>query len=171
VFQLILTKWGASSQPESNDDRIKLMKENASHFCEPFKSAFSWVKDDTLIYPDRFVSWKSPALWDNHDGRITLAGDAAHPMTPFRGQGLNNALQDGAAFCEALKSVVAGQRSLKEVIDDYDKEVYERGFKEIQISLKQAYANHHLDVFENSVLATQGMNRIPKPQEKGSEAK
>jgi 2-polyprenyl-6-methoxyphenol hydroxylase-like FAD-dependent oxidoreductase len=101
----------------------------------------------------------------NHQGRITLAGDAAHPMTPFRGQGLNNALQDGAAFCEALKSVVAGQQSLKEAINEYDKEVYERGVKEIDISLKQAYANHHLDVFMNSVLARQGMNRRPEPQE------
>ena len=142
------------------------MKNVASEFCEPFRSAFSWVKDDTYIFPDRFASWNSPAPWDNHSGCITLAGDAAHPMTPFRGQGLNNALQDSAAFCNALKSVISQQRSLKEAIDGYDKEVYERGIREIQISLKVGYATHHLDEFMKSAMATAGMKKMPVDETK-----
>jgi 2-polyprenyl-6-methoxyphenol hydroxylase-like FAD-dependent oxidoreductase len=160
-WQLILTQWGSTEQPEENEERMKRMKKVGSEFCEPFKSAFSWVKDDTYIFPDRFASWNSPALWDNHSGHITLAGDAAHPMTPFRGQGLNNALQDSAAFCDALKTVISGEKSLKEAINVYDKEVYERGVREIQISLKVGYATHHLDVFVKSQLASSGMKRIP----------
>ena len=144
---------------------MKRMKQLSSEFCEPFRSAFSWVKDDTYIFPDRFASWNSSALWDNHSGRITLAGDAAHPMTPFRGQGLNNALQDSASFCEALQSI-SEDKSLKEAIDVYDKEVYQRGVREIQISLKVGYATHHLDNFLKSTLATSGMKKVPTEEVK-----
>jgi len=86
-------------------------------------------------------------------------------MTPFRGQGLNNALQDSAAFCDALKSVISGEKSLKVAVDEYDKEVYERGVREIQISLKQAYATHHLDALIGSIIATRGLEKMSAKEE------
>lgn len=39
------------------------------------------MPDDTNITYDRMAYWV-PVSWDSRDGRITLAGDAAHPMTP-----------------------------------------------------------------------------------------
>ena len=49
--------------------------------CEPFRSAVMWMPDDTKITYEKMAYWV-PIPWGNHGGRVTLAGDAAHPMTP-----------------------------------------------------------------------------------------
>jgi salicylate hydroxylase len=36
-------------------------------------------------------------------GRVTLAGDAAHPMTPFMAQGANQGIEDALALAAALR--------------------------------------------------------------------
>ena len=47
---------------------------------EPFRSAFLALEKDAKIYCNRLSQWPTVA-WDNHKGSVTLAGDAAHPMT------------------------------------------------------------------------------------------
>ena len=61
--------------------RLKQVKEKAKVLPEPFRSANLWIPDDTHITYDQLAYW-IPIPWDNRDGRATLCGDAAHPMTP-----------------------------------------------------------------------------------------
>jgi salicylate hydroxylase len=56
----------------------------------PGGSGFQWGMYDRMPLP----RWSS--------GRLTLLGDAAHPMLPHLGQGVNQALEDAVALAELL---------------------------------------------------------------------
>lgn len=68
----------------SNEEQLVHLKGLAENFADPFRSAFTWLKDDQQVWYSPLKQWDPSLLehqWDNHDGRVTLAGDAAHPMT------------------------------------------------------------------------------------------
>jgi hypothetical protein len=80
-FQVVTSWLGKQDDSLDTAGRLAQVKEKASTMCEPFRSAVLWMPDDTKITYDTMAYWVT-APWDNHDGRVTLAGDAAHPMTP-----------------------------------------------------------------------------------------
>ena len=77
-----MTSWlGQRDTSLDHAGRLAQVKEKASVLCEPFRSATLWMPEDTLVTYDQLGYW-IPIPWDNREGRVTLAGDAAHPMTP-----------------------------------------------------------------------------------------
>jgi 2-polyprenyl-6-methoxyphenol hydroxylase-like FAD-dependent oxidoreductase len=80
-----LNESGNNGAPESRADRIKLAKEIAMLYCEPFRSLVLGIKDDDRVISIQ-ITEKFPKAWNNH-GRVTLIGDAAHSMSMFRGEG------------------------------------------------------------------------------------
>jgi 2-polyprenyl-6-methoxyphenol hydroxylase-like FAD-dependent oxidoreductase len=65
-----------------NKERLAQVKEKAKAYCEPWKSAFEWVPEDQPAWYFDLAVWDPSAHnWDTRNGRVTLAGDAAHPMT------------------------------------------------------------------------------------------
>lgn len=52
----------------------------AKKIAEPFRAAYLAMASDATIWCDRLAEWRT-VPWDNRQGRVTLAGDSAHPMT------------------------------------------------------------------------------------------
>jgi salicylate hydroxylase len=51
--------------------------------------------------------------------RMTLLGDAAHPMLPLYGQGANQAIEDGYVLAECLEPVLAGTGDIGSALQRY----------------------------------------------------
>ncbi|OCK81663.1 FAD/NAD(P)-binding domain-containing protein [Lepidopterella palustris CBS 459.81] len=165
VFQLLMS-WMNDPLPKAEDNdegRLAFLKKRSEKWAEPWKSAGLWVKEGTKIPNDPGTYWERAAQWDNRKGKMTLCGDAAHPMTPHRGQGLNNALQDSSNFVSAIKEAASGGNSLANAIDAYDKEVLERGTLEMQISLKQTIFIHNWETLMASPMVKMGMRQAKEP--------
>ncbi|KAI8167194.1 FAD-dependent monooxygenase cctM [Colletotrichum sp. SAR 10_65] len=156
-FQVALSLWSTEDPPETNEDRMKYFKKLAEPYCEPYRSAALWVPDDTYIPRDKYAEWKRIAPWKNFGGRVTVAGDAAHPMCPFRGQGLNNALQDAGNLVKAITAVKEGRQTLAAAVDEYDAEVYQRGKREIEISEESMFGLHHYSAIKGSPIDRMGL--------------
>ena len=62
----------------------KWWNECAVKLTQPFKDAFVTALDGAQLYCERLGQWPTIG-WGTAKGKMTLAGDAAHPMT-FRMQ-------------------------------------------------------------------------------------
>ncbi|OCL07891.1 FAD/NAD(P)-binding domain-containing protein, partial [Glonium stellatum] len=166
IFQLLIS-WLDNPIPEAeNNDagRLAFVRRVSEQWAEPWKSAGLWVKEGTRIPLDQGTCWERATPWDNRKGRMTLCGDAAHPMPPHRGQGLNVAIQDASLFAAAIIEAASGAKSLSEAIDAYDKEMFERGTKEMKISVAQSKAIHKWETLMESPLAKIGMRQTKKAE-------
>lgn len=80
-FQIFLSFDGQRDPTLDNAARLALMKSRAEVLAEPFRSAVLWIPEGTPVHLHNHSYWSSK-IWANHGGRVTLAGDAAHPMPP-----------------------------------------------------------------------------------------
>ncbi|KIM30786.1 hypothetical protein M408DRAFT_270199 [Serendipita vermifera MAFF 305830] len=143
-FQIMPSWKGTRDETMDDAARLSKLKEIAETLAEPWKSELKWIPDGTPVADNAVSYWKT-TQWNNMGGRVTLAGDAAHPMPPHRGQGLNHCISDAMNLVTALKSVYGPSSSpvsLKVAILDYDTEVVKRGSEEVETSLKSAILIH-----------------------------
>lgn len=141
---------------------MSFFKSRGATYAEPWHSACAQISDSTYLPLDQTTYWANAAAWPNHNGRMTLCGDAAHPMTPHRGQGLNNAVLDSAKFVAAMVRVRDGEIELKDTVDAYDAEVLERGKAEMEVSLKQTLLIHDWETLMESPMVKMGMRQGAK---------
>jgi 2-polyprenyl-6-methoxyphenol hydroxylase-like FAD-dependent oxidoreductase len=166
TFQIFFS-WINRPLPASEntyEGRVAYLKRIGEGYAEPWKSCARWIKDDAKFTLDRGTYWEKAAPWDNRQGKLTLCGDAAHPMTPHRGQGLNNALQDASAFVSAVQEAASSAKPLVDAINAYDAEVLERGLLEMNISLQQTMFIHNWDTLMASPMVKMGMHQAKKDE-------
>ncbi|KAB5575398.1 hypothetical protein GE09DRAFT_1091864 [Coniochaeta sp. 2T2.1] len=146
----------------TNREHVLHQKELAKKFANPWRSVFEWMDVDTPVWYSKLRNW-DPSLphhrWDNRRGRVTLAGDAAHPMTFQRGQGLNHAIMDAYTVCKAIESfweegTVDGRvRALQE----YETEMIQRAGEEVRLSEANSVAVHDWSKIGESPSVKKGM--------------
>jgi 2-polyprenyl-6-methoxyphenol hydroxylase-like FAD-dependent oxidoreductase len=79
-------------------------------FEPALKAIVSATKPDDMRFDELF---ERDPLGSWGDGRVTLLGDAAHPLLPHTGQGAAQALEDAVALGLALSSDVDSQHALR----------------------------------------------------------
>lgn len=75
----ILAAWELddSTDGENSGSRISKLRSRMYDWADPFKTVVERLPDDTLIRQDQLRIWHTKP-WNNHQGRVTLVGDAAH---------------------------------------------------------------------------------------------
>lgn len=96
----------------------------------------------------------TPKLFDNA-GPVTLIGDAAHPMSPFKGQGANQALLDALALARAItagcRTSAWRQTGLREsVLTTFEAEMLARSAVKVKDSADAAHFLHSESVLSES---------------------
>ena len=83
IFHLAMAWLGNPDHSLSNAERLDMIKGHAKDLGEPARSAFSWIPNNTAVHKADISYWITQP-WNNHGGRLTLVGDAAHPMPPCK---------------------------------------------------------------------------------------
>ncbi len=155
----------------------RLLKEAAMNKCAGWDPILLDIFERTDDYglsghpvydrnPANFLISQSPLT-----SRVTLLGDAAHPMSPFKGQGANQALLDALSLSKALISseyVKPKRRLIPIALRDYERDMKAR--TEVKVLKSREAAKYlHSDV----ALATGNITRagaaelafqnLPKP--------
>lgn len=141
--------------------RLAQQKEFAKSFCDPWKSAYEWTPDDAPVWHMGLNAWdpgQESHRWDNHGGRITLVGDACHPMTYQRGQGLNHSVTDAGKLRDALVQISEGGEQ-KDAIKAFEDEMIERGGLEVRDGVANTTLLHDWEKVKESPLFTKGMKK------------
>ncbi|KAI4289356.1 MAG: hypothetical protein L6R35_001383 [Caloplaca aegaea] len=137
----------------------------AEKLAEPYRSAYLAIAPTAKIWCDRLAQWPTER-WDNRNGRVTLVGDAAHPMTyrknVDRGQGLNNGILDAAYICRALNTHCQDGKPITEALAVYEKEVQERGRAAVVESGRNSVMVHDWEQLKQSPVFTIGLKALQK---------
>jgi salicylate hydroxylase len=85
-------------------------------------------------------------------GPITLIGDAAHPMSPFKGQGANQALLDALLLANKIKLAFMNQSNeinlREEILNPFEQEMIKRSSVKVKKSAEAAKFLHSDVVLE-----------------------
>ncbi|KAE8553770.1 hypothetical protein TMatcc_006776 [Talaromyces marneffei ATCC 18224] len=151
---------GSSADMPKDQSMVEYIKDTTKDLCEPFQSLVDWTPPESACYIDEMKYWV-PVSFDNHAGRVTLVGDAAHPMLPFRGQGYQHAITDIKNYVDALVRIKCAPKTSdrKEMMSAFDSEMIERTGKAVKQSVQEAEYSMNMETVGKMLMATHGHGR------------
>jgi 2-polyprenyl-6-methoxyphenol hydroxylase-like FAD-dependent oxidoreductase len=114
----------------------------------PIYEIVSNTNVDDIAYSGGFYD-KEP-LKHARAGTLVLLGDAAHPMSPFRGEGANMAMRDALSLVDTLHA--AGESQFEQALARYEQEMLARTRKSVMESRKAAREMHSRNALTRSLL-------------------
>jgi len=161
TFWVKIWRRGVFPDPPANQGKEALayLKETTTNLVEPFQSQIDWtpVEDGNAVcFIDEMKTWEPVGTLESHGGRVVLAGDAAHPMLVYRGQGFQHAIMDADNYVDALTKVRDGGEAKETVFATYNKEMVERGGKAVVQSLQEAELSMDLESVNKMLMVRQG---------------
>lgn len=146
---LVLVSWPVKDTekdaiPPTNRLRIANMKERAQEFAGPLRRLVHGIPDDSEQVTPLTLADFATLDWESHD-KVTLAGDAAHSMTMYRGEGANHGILDAALLVDQLVRAKNGEIDYREAIAEYEKEMKPRCRAAVLKSRQAALDGHCSD--------------------------
>jgi 2-polyprenyl-6-methoxyphenol hydroxylase-like FAD-dependent oxidoreductase len=126
IYWAGVTKEPRGEKPGPEGHKKDLL-ERFGDWAQPVPALIAATEDASILRNDMYD--RAPVRqWSR--GRVTLAGDAAHPMSPNQGQGACQALEDGVALGESLERT----SSLAEAFQLYERRRLRRANREVTLS-------------------------------------
>ncbi|MFS0862305.1 FAD-dependent monooxygenase [Fredinandcohnia sp. 179-A 10B2 NHS] len=106
-FAAINSQEGKQTQPEG---RKEIVKKYFEDWYPPVQLAIDATEETSILHHDIY---DLPPITRWSKGRVTLLGDAAHPMLPNLGQGGAQAIEDAIVLSQSLKGIGSLQGALQ----------------------------------------------------------
>jgi 2-polyprenyl-6-methoxyphenol hydroxylase-like FAD-dependent oxidoreductase len=122
---------GVTKEPRGEtrgpDGHKQDLLERFGDWAQPVPALIAATAEASILRNDMYD--RPPAQrWSG--GRVTLVGDAAHPMSPNQGQGACQALEDGVALGESVERT----SNLTEAFQLYERRRLRRANREVKLS-------------------------------------
>lgn len=154
IYWAGVTKEPQGEKPGPGGHKKDLL-DRFGEWAQPVPELISATKDDAIVRNDMYDRPPAPH-WSR--GRVTLAGDAAHPMSPNQGQGACQALEDGVALGGSLQQT----SSVVEAFQLYERRRVQRANREVTMS-RQATRGVQLDNPVLCAIRDGFMSLMPRP--------
>ncbi|KAL7911481.1 hypothetical protein GGI35DRAFT_442910 [Trichoderma velutinum] len=146
-----------ATQQEKLDHVLKLVSKMPPKFRELFElTPASGVKPEPHV-------WRDLELESLPAGRVVLLGDAAHAMTPFRGEGGYHSFIDAMNLSKKLSQLDGKDiGAIKAAVTDYNTEMLERGSEAVRSSRNENSDQRTRDTKAKFTTANQAVRPLPE---------
>lgn len=154
IYWAGVTKEPRGEKPGPEGHKKDLLK-RFGDWTQPVPALIAATEEASILRNDMYD--RPPAQrWSG--GRVTLVGDAAHPMSPNQGQGACQALEDGVALGESVERT----SNLTEAFQLYERRRVRRANREVKLS-RQATRGVQLENPLLCALRDGLMSLMPRP--------